>query len=88
MTVGAVRMRFPPHPLRLARKTGARLFVLYLDSRRPVHKLEVLPLDGADPVEALRASYEARLRQMPGQFQFWGDLEPGRVLANAGEDGG
>ncbi len=87
LTIGSVRMRFPPHPFRLARKTGARLFVLYLDSSRPVHRLEVLPIGGPDPVDALRSSYEARLRRMPGQFQFWGDLEPGRVLPSAGEDG-
>jgi hypothetical protein len=66
--------RWPQRAWELSAATGAPCFGLFLDSRARRHRLELVPL-GADPFPAFVDHYARRLREQPGQWQFWRDAE-------------
>lgn len=70
-------VRWPTYAFRLAKETGVPLCALFTDSSEAQSRIEVLPLDDADPQAQLVVLYDAMLRRVPGQWQYWEHFRQG-----------
>lgn len=73
-------LRWPRYAFDLATEVGVPICGLFPDSSGPRHRLEVVALDQDDPQADFVARYDAMLRRVPAQWQFWEHFRPGGLL--------